>query len=124
MTLKKYLAIMAVITAASWLMFGYVVWTVNPEETNFVGFSLFYGTLFASALSTTAIIGFLIRFIALKQHLAFKLVKVAFRQSFLFASLISISLYLLSQNLFTWNNLLFLVIGLSLLEFFLLSYEK
>jgi len=111
-------------TTLSWLMFGYVVWTVNPEETNSVGFSLFYSTLFLASLSTTAIIGFLVRFIALRQELAFRLVKEAFRQSFLFALLISVSLYLLSRDLFTWLNLFFLVIGLSLLEFFLLSYEK
>jgi len=124
MTLKKYLFIMLGVTVLSWLMFGYVLWTVNPEETNSVGFTLFYSTLFMASLSTTALVGFLIRFIALRQELAFRLVKEAFRQSFLFALLISVSLYLLSRDLFTWLNLFFLVIGLSLLEFFLLSYEK
>jgi hypothetical protein len=60
----------------------------------------------------------------LKQELVWDLVKEAFRQSFLFALLVIICLYLLSQNLFTWLNLIFLIIGLTVLEFFMLSFKK
>ena len=98
--------------------------TVNPEVTNWAGFFLFYASLFLSLVGTSALLGFIIRFIALKQALAFNLVKIAFRQSFLFASFIIIILFLFSQNLFSWFSLAVLVIGLSVLEFFLLSYQR
>jgi len=65
---------------------------------------------------------FIIRFIFLKRELVFNSVKEAFRQSFLFSFFIIIILLLLSRNLFSWMNLIFLVAGLSVLEFFLLSY--
>ena len=33
-------------------------------------------------------------------------------------------LFLLAKNLFSWLNVFFLVVGLSILEFFLISYQK
>ncbi len=124
MTLKKYLIIMAIMTLISWAIFAYVLLSINPEITNWLGFFLFYVSLFLSIIGTSALVGFLIRFVFLKKHIAFRLVKEAFRQSFLFAFLIVISLILLSQDLFTWLNIFFLIISLSVLEFFMLSYEK
>jgi len=124
MNLKKYLIIMSILTAFCWAIFGYVIFTVDPNQTNIVGFSMFYSSLFISLVGTAAIFGFLVRFVGLKKDLAFKSVKEAFRQSFLFSLLVVIGLYLLSKDLFTWLNLLYLIGGLSILEFFLLGYEK
>ena len=124
MTLRSYLIIMTIATLLCWAAWGYILWTVNPEVTNWLGFLLFYVSLFLAVTGTAALLGFVVRFVALKKELAFRSVKEAFRQSFLFAALIVISLMLLSKGLFSWLNLLFLVIGLSILEFFLLSYEK
>jgi hypothetical protein len=107
-----------------WAVFFFVLGTVNPEITNWVGFMLFYLSLFLSLVGTSAIIGFLVRFVGLKKTLAFRSVAEAFRQSFLFSFLAVASLFLLSKNLFSWFNLVFLVIGLSVLEFFLISYKK
>lgn len=124
MTLRSYLILMISATVMCWLAFGSVLWTINPEITNWVGFLLFYASLFVALIGTSAITGFLIRFIWLKQELLFNSVKIAFRQSFLFAVLITIVLFLLSKDLFTWLNLILLVIGLSVLEFFLISYHS
>jgi len=124
MNLKKYLATMIALTLVCWAMFGYVVFTIDPTQTNIIGFAMFYSTLFISLVGTAAIAGFLIRFVGLRRALAFKSVKEAFRQSFLFSLLVVIGLYLLSKDLFTWLNLFYLIGGLSILEFFLLGYEK
>ena len=122
MTLKKYLLIMSITTAVCWVVWTYVLWMINPALTNWIGFVLFYSSLFLALIGTGAIIGFAVRFIALKKELAFRLVKESFRQSFLFALLIIISLILLSYSLFTWLNLILLIFGLSVLEFFMLSF--
>lgn len=111
-------------TVICWFAWFFVALTVNPNETNWIGFVLFYVSLFLAIIGATTIIGFVVRFVALKRNLAFRAVKEAFRQSFLFASLVIIGLLLQSHDLFTWLNLLFLVIGLSILEFFLLSYTS
>lgn len=124
MPLRLYLLIMSVMTIFCWLVFGYIIWTVNPEVTNRVGFSLFYLSLFLSLSGTAAIIGFLIRFILLRHELIINTVKIAFRQSFLFSGFIVAVLFLLSRGLLTILNLLILIISLSALEFFLLSYGR
>ncbi len=124
MTLRAYLILMIITTLICWVAFGFVLWTVNPEITNWIGFLLFYLSLFLALVGLSAIIGFLIRFVGLKRELAFHSVKEAFRQSFLFALLIVAVLFLLSKDLFTWLNLGLLIVGLSVLEFFLISYGK
>jgi len=122
MTLRAYLILMIISTLLCWSSFIFIIWTVNPEATNWIGFLLLYFSLGLSLVGATAIIGFIIRFIFLKRELVFNSVKEAFRQSFLFSFFIIIILLLLSRNLFSWMNLIFLVAGLSVLEFFLLSY--
>ena len=124
MTLRSYLTVMIATTVLCWLAWFYVVWAINPESTNWIGFSLFYVSLFLASTGTATLIGFMIRFVGLKQNLAFRSVKEAFRQSFLFSSLVIISLALQSKDLFTWLNLGLLVAGLSILEFFIINREK
>jgi hypothetical protein len=124
MTLGKYLGVMAVLTAICWGIFFFVASLVDPTATNWLGFVLFYLALFISLVGTAALIGFLIRFVALRKELAFNLVKVAFRQSFLFSLFVVIILILKSQNLFNWLNLLLLVIIFTIFELFLISYQK
>jgi len=123
MSLRSYLIIMILADLLCWTMFAMVVWTVNPEITNWIGFLLFYLSLFLSITGTAAIIGFIIRFIGLRRELVSNSVKTAFRQSFLFAFFIIIILFLLSRDLFSWLNVGLLIIGLSLAEFFMLSYK-
>lgn len=124
MTLRSYLIIMIITTLLCWTAWFYILWMVNPGATNWAGFLLFYLSLFLALIGIIAIIGFLVRFIGLKHELAFRSVKNAFRQSFLFSFFIIMILFLLSQELFSWLNVIFLVIGLSVLEFFIISYSK
>ena len=124
MTLKTYIIIMSAMTAVCWTAWIFVLVIINPIITNWIGLLMFYSSLFLALVGTAALIGFVIRFVALKQDLAWRLVKEAFRQSFLFSILIVVSLLLLSKDLFSWLNLLFLILGLSILEFFLISYAR
>lgn len=124
MTLRAYLISMLIATSLCWLSWGFVLFTINPGTAKLLGFSLFFISLFLAISGTAAIIGFLIRFIALKYELAFRSVKDAFRQSFLFAFLIIATLFLMSKGLFSWLNLVFLIVGLSSLELFLISNKK
>jgi hypothetical protein len=124
MSLRWYLFIMSVMTIFCWLVFSYIVMTVDPETTNTAGFFLFYLSLFFSLIGSAALVGFLVRFVFLRHELIINTVKIAFRQSFMFAGFIVAMLILLSRGLLTWLNAIILIIGLSALEFFLLSYDK
>ena len=123
MTLRSYLFLMTTSTVLCWISFICIILRINPETTNFIGLILFYLSLSLSLIGTTAIIGFIVRFIFLKHELAFQSVREAFRQSFLFTALIITSLILLSNNLFDWVNLSLLIITLSVLEFIMLGYS-
>jgi len=124
MTLRAYLIVMTFATLIAWGIFGFVLFNINPLITNWIGFSFFYVSLFLALLGSAALIGFLVRFVILKKELAFRLVAEAFRQSFLFSLFVVASLLLLSKDLFSWLNLLLLIISLSVLEYFLISYGK
>ncbi len=124
MSLRSYLLLMIFATSLCWGAFVIVLYSVNPDLTNWIGFSLFYLSLFLAISGIASIIGFVVRFIGLRHELAINSVRAAFRQSFLFAGLIVISLLLLANNLFTWVNLILLIAGLSVLEYFLLSYTQ
>lgn len=121
MTLRSYLTLMLAATLVCWSIFAYVVYTINPNSTNWIGFVLFYASLFLALIGTSAIFGFLIRFAILRQALVFRSVGEAFRQSFLVSLLMVVALFLLARNLFTWTNLIFLIFGLALLEYFLVA---
>ena len=124
MTLKNYLLVMGVLSAFCWGIFLFVASLVDPTSTNWLGFSLFYLALFLSLSGTGALIGFIVRFFVAKKELAFNLVKLSFRQSFLFALFIVFLLILKSQQLFNWLNLLLLLIIFTILELFLTSYKN
>jgi len=70
------------------------------------------------------LVGFVIRFVALKKELAFNLVRNAFRQSFLLALFIIFLLILKSHSLFSWLNISLLIMIFTILELFLISYKK
>lgn len=124
MTLKKYLAVTAIATAICWTIFLFVSSVINPEATNWIGFSLFYLSLFMALSGTASLTGFLIRFVALKKELAFHAVRIAFRQSFMFSLFMIMLLILLSQGLFNWLNLLMLIIVFTIAETVMINAAK
>ncbi len=124
MTLKTYLTMMLLATAICWAAFVLVLTTVNPFKTNTIGFLLFYASLFLAVLGSGAVIGFIIRFIALKQELVFRQVAIAFRQAFSLAILVVALLILQSCRMLTWWNILLLITAVTMMEFFLISYRR
>jgi hypothetical protein len=124
MTLKNYLGVMTVLTVICWGFFVFVAKLVDPFATNWLGFLLFYLTLLISLIGTISLVGFIIRFIVQKKELVFNSIKTAFRQSFLFSLFIIVVLILKVQSLFSWLNLLLLVIIFAILEVFLIGRNK
>jgi len=124
MTLKNYLWVMSVLTVFGWGIFFFVARMIDPTATNFIGFALFYLALFVALAGTIALAGFLFRSLSHRQEPAFNLVKMAFRQSFLFALFFVILLILKAQSLFNWLNLFLLVIIFAILELFLISRQN
>jgi len=124
MTLRTYLAMMIIATLMTWLGFGIIILNIDPETTNWLGIALFYITLLIALTGTASIIGFIIRFLFLKHELIARSVFVAFRQGFLMALLLSSILFLFSRGFFSILNISLLILGITALEFLLLSLES
>jgi hypothetical protein len=114
----------AMATAVCWTVFLFVSSVINPESTSLLGFLLFYLALFMSVSGTASLIGFLIRFVALRHELVFYAVKIAYRQSFMFSLFVILTLILLSQGLFTWLNLIMLIAVFVISEMFMIHSQK
>ena len=73
MTLKNYLVVMLTLSAICWGIFFFIATLVDPLTTNWLGFLLFYASLFAALSGSIALLGFFVRFIVRKKDLAFNL---------------------------------------------------
>jgi len=124
MSLRAYLIVMGLATVVAASTFFLVLFRVDPGTAGTFGFVLFYASLFMTVVGVLSMVGFTARVFMHRTELLSRLVYVAFRQSVLFALLITGSLLLRSAHLLTWWNSLIFIIVLSLVEFFFLSLEK
>jgi len=124
MTLSKYLILMTIATLLCCASFFIILNSVNPFQTNILGFIFFYLSLFFSSIGVLSLLGFLIRHLFNKNQFITSRVVVSFRQSIWFAILIVVGLYLQSQKLAAWWNLLILLVLLLVLEFYFVYREE
>lgn len=123
MSLKRYLVFMAIATAICYLMLLLVLFYFDPFQAGIVAVIFFYISLGLSLIGTLSILGLVIRLYATKDKLVFKKVVNSFRQSILFAILILAALFLSSNQLLTWWNLVLLVLAVSVIELYFLSHK-
>ena len=115
---------MTILTVICWITWGLVLILVNPQQSDLMGFVLFYFSLFLALLGTASVLGFLIR-VWLKKKPIFKQVEIAFRQAIWLGLLVSVTFILKGLDLLRWWNALFLILFLIFLElFFLLSNRR
>ncbi len=124
MTLKSYIFVMLFSTILAWTGLFLVLGKIDPRETVWTGFLLFYITLFVSLSGFFSLVGLLIRILVLKRELMFRMVARSFRQSLLYSFLVVASFFLKSQELLTWWNLLLLILILTLIEYFSLTMRR
>lgn len=121
MTLKTYILGMAssiILCFASWAL---IVIYIDPNETNLIGFSLFYLSLFFCLTGLLALIGFYARKkIFMKNEAEFSKIEITFRQGF-FLSLIFVGILFLQsfRMLYWWNALIFVAVIIFLELYFL-----
>ena len=124
MSFSKYIITMILGTIICWILFGSIIYLIDPFESGVFGILFFYISLFLSLIGTFAILGLLIRVKFFKIQVLFKQVLISFRQSVLFSVLIIGTLFLKSQNLFNIYSIVLFIIILTIIEFFLISYKK
>lgn len=121
MTLKRYLLMMIVTTLVCWASFVLVLFRIDPSTAGTIGLTLFFVSLFFALWGTLALIGFWIRLLIKRQSIPFEHIGISLRQSLWFAVLVSLSLLLVSQDIYVWWMSLLLVIGMTVAEGFFLA---
>ena len=121
MSLGVYLIFMTAATGIAWAAWYVVVSSINPQTTTLLGILLFYATLTAPLCGSFSLIGFFIRSVLVRQELIFQRVIISFRQGLFFSILIDGFLALQHLKLLTWYNAAFLILGLTIAEFFMIS---
>lgn len=124
MSIRGYVFLMFIGTLLAWVAFGGVTANTTPESAGVVGFALFFSTLYVALVGTFALIGLVLRKFLMRSEIPSRQVWVSFRQSFSFALLIVVALFLQSKSLLYWWNLLFLVIALTFVEVAILFLQK
>jgi hypothetical protein len=124
MTLRQYVVAMLLATFGSWGGWLLVVTSLDPVTAGWLGFGLFYVTLFVACLGTFALVGVGVRLRLVRQEPALGQVTIAFRQAVSFSALVLAALFLQSKGLLTWWNMLLLVAALTLVEFAVLALSR
>lgn len=124
MNIKQLFLVVSGATILFWLVWIMVVVKINPFETDFFGFVLFYLTLLFSLLGTFFITSFAFRKAFNKFSMEFDIVSISFRQSFFFALLVVSLLVFQGLKMLNILNTILLIAVIVVLEFFFLSYKK
>ena len=124
MSLKQLYLIVACATIICWLSWALVIWEIDPTSSGLTGLAIFFASLFFSLLGTFFMIVLTIRKMSDKEKLEHQIVGASFRQSFFFALVVIGALFLQSRHFLTWWNIIILVLAISALEFFFLSFKK
>ncbi|MBI2436140.1 MAG: hypothetical protein HYV41_00110 [Candidatus Magasanikbacteria bacterium] len=86
-------------TTLCWVAWFFVIVNIDPFETNMLGFSFFYISLFLSLLGTISLIIFLCyRLFASRDLPLFRYVQISFRQSLFISSFVIVCLFLQGSN--------------------------
>lgn len=121
MTLRQYILVFFLGTLIGSIAWVLVVLNINPSQTGFFGFVVFYLTLFIALQGFFTSVPTLLRSIIYRHRNTEEIIVISLRQGFLLTILILGSLFLLSQNLLFWWSLLLMIGFLSLIEFFFIS---
>jgi len=124
MNIKQLLIVVSAATAIFWIVWLVITAQINPDDTDFFGFLLFYLTLFFSLLGTFFLVSFAYRKVFSKFSLEYNIVGTSFRQSFFLALLFVSLLILQGIEMLNIINALLLVAAVVILEFFFLSYKR
>lgn len=125
MTFKQLLILLMAATGLLWVGWGWTLFFIDPLATNWLGFVLFFLTLFLAATGTICIIGVAVRKWRQPDLLLYHVVARSFRQSVALSLFLVALLMLQGFRLLRWWNALLLLVAVVGVETFLLRrHEK
>lgn len=124
MTTRGFSLIIFLGTVISWINFLAVLFYIDPYQAGLPGLIFLYLSAILAFIGTLYLIGYLLRKRFVRYQPSFQRLRVAWRQAIWFTTLLVGLVYLYHNNLLTFLNLILLVVILTVLEFFFISYKK
>ncbi len=122
---RTFVAWMFAGSVAAWLVFWYVLNSLNPTEAGVTGFTAFYLSLFIALAGTLSLFGVLFRIQLRRRHeTAFREVRIAFRHGILLSAFSVICLILSAANWLAWWNFIVLLAIVGAIEYFSLLVQE
>lgn len=106
-------------TILSWIAWGFVIVNIDPFETSWLGFLLFFLSLAAGLIGLVSILIFLLyKFFASDELPLFRYVSASLKQSLIISFFLLTFLFLQMKSLLTWfNGIILLVIFILVISF-------
>lgn len=117
MTFKQFMILIATATGFLWFGWLWTLFTIDPFSTNWIGFALFYLTLFLSFVGSLTLFGVYLRKDKMVDAYFFHLVLLSARQGVFLSSLLVILLIFQAVrwlDMFTLGIILLIAFGLEL----------
>ncbi|MEK7508673.1 MAG: hypothetical protein AAB568_02345 [Patescibacteria group bacterium] len=125
MTLRHYLIVMGGATLICWFAWALVLMNTNPFEATFLVYLIFYASFFVSLVGTLSTVVLVIQIWLLKQEGPhFRQVKKTFRQGIFLSTLLIVALFLQSQRLLSWWNIILLIMAFTFFELFFITSKE
>jgi len=124
MSFRSYLILMTFATLAAWSAWIVVVNAIDPTQSGWLGFLLFYSTFSIALFGSLSMLGIAVRFWAKQEVLPVRITLKAFRQALLLTTLFVVSLILFSQGWFRWWTMILVLLIVGLVELTFVSSER
>lgn len=124
MTIGRYLFLMLIGTLLCLMALALVVFGIDPETSGSFGAIVFFAAAFFAVVGVASLLGFLARYFFQPRQFNHIQAVDSFRQAIWLATLAVATMFLTSQGLARWWNLLVLVLILAALEMFWVSIKK
>ena len=111
-------------TVASWVGWGMVVTQFHPQTGGEIAFAYFFSSLFLALFGTIYLGGYTLQTRIIGRLTVLQSARACTRQSWLFSTLLVLSLALQGWRLLTWYNALLLVALLTFIELLSITRER
>lgn len=123
MTIRFFLAGVLTSLVISWGIWLLIINWLDPEETVWLGFALFFLALFLAVASTAALIGYGLRRLLAPGQLSIYRLRPSLRQGIWLGLFFDLLLFLQLQRLLRWWITIIIIFIFLSIEFLFLSYE-
>lgn len=123
MSHHRYLSIIAIAGALSWIAWIVVINKLNPYESTGLALAFFFLSLFVALACTFGVAGFYFRVWLQRNEVYYNHINISFRQGFLLALIaIGCLAFQLMRILTWWSGLLF-ISAVTLVELYFMAKE-